>query len=332
MVDLKHPASARLADAPSALRGTSAGFAPIALFAHKRPEHTRRALQALACNAEFENSPLHVYCDGPRNDDQVAAVTETQRVVRDFPHPNMAVIAAETNKGLAKSITGAVTSLCNEHGQVIVVEDDLVVSPGFLSYMNRALNRYADEARVMQISGYMFPVDLGETPGSVFLPFTTSWGWATWQRAWKDFDGSMDGAVHLGSSVARRIQFDLDGSYPYFRMLQRQMASKVDSWAIRWYLSVFLCSGLVLFPRKSLVENHGFDGSGTHCGEHEARPTQAFTSGSMDVDTIDPIATDERAFKQIKKYLRSQRSTARLIGDWTSRLLPAFPEERSNAR
>lgn len=41
------------------------------------------------------------------------------------------------------------------------------------------------------------------------------------------------------------------------------MNGKVDSWAIRWYLSVFLSNGVALYPPQSLVKNIGLD-SGTH--------------------------------------------------------------------
>jgi hypothetical protein len=64
-----------------------------------------------------------------------------------------------------------------------------------------------------------------------------------------------------------RKKFDLGNSYPYWNMLRRQVAGEVDSWAIRWWLCVFLAGGLSVFPRSSLVTNIGFDGSGTHCGE-----------------------------------------------------------------
>ena len=49
-------------------------------------------------------------------------------------------------------------------------------------------------------------------------------------------------------------------------MLEGLIAGKIDSWAIVWYLSVFMRQGLTLFPIRSLVGNIGFDGSGTNCG------------------------------------------------------------------
>lgn len=107
---------------------------------------------------------------------------------------NATIIEAEANRGLANSIIAGVTKLCDEYGRVIVLEDDLVVSPVFLTYMNAALDKYEDVEDVMQVSGYIFPVTAFENnTEAMFLPFTTSWGWATWGRAWKYFDPEADG-------------------------------------------------------------------------------------------------------------------------------------------
>jgi hypothetical protein len=110
----------------------------------------------------------------------------------------------------------------------------------------------------------MFDVpSLADSQEALFLPMTTSWGWATWKRAWDQFDPSASGwRERLVGADARR--FDLGGRYDYRRMLERQMNGRVDSWAIRWYYSVFAKGGLVLYPPRTLVVNGGFDGTGTH--------------------------------------------------------------------
>jgi hypothetical protein len=164
--------------------------------------------------------------------------------------------------GLAASITAGLNELCAAYGRAIVMEDDLATSAHFLAYMNAALDRYADDDKVMQIAGHMFIVMLETVEDALFLPFITSWGWATWDRAWRHFDPAAKGYQRLINDVNLRKRFDLNGHYNYFRMLQAQQNGKIDSWAIRWYLSVFLRDGLALYPKKSLVRNLGFDGSG----------------------------------------------------------------------
>jgi hypothetical protein len=111
----------------------------------------------------------------------------------------------------------------------------------------------------------MFAVDLKIDEDALFLPFISSWGWATWDRAWQHFDRREDCFEQILSDAATRRRFDLNGRYKYSRILRAQQRKTVDSWAVFWYVSVFLRNGLALFPRKTLVLNLGFDGSGVNC-------------------------------------------------------------------
>jgi len=172
---------------------------------------------------------------------------------------------SEHNQGLGNSIIGGVSAVLEEFGRVIVVEDDLELSPGFLTYMNTALEQYADEENVYQVSGYMFESpEISQMSSALFLPWTVSWGWATWDRAWKHFEPEAPGWERVRGDRRLRHQFNVDGSYGYANMLVCQMSGLIDSWAVRWYWSVFMRGGVVLYPPVSLVRNAGFDGSGSH--------------------------------------------------------------------
>jgi hypothetical protein len=246
-------------------------LAPIALFVYNRPEHTRKTIEALKKNTLATQSDLVIFSDAPKSSTQ----NETVRQVRDYiaqidGFKSVSVIERNSNYGLANSIIDGVTMLCNKHGNVIVLEDDLETSPFFLDYMNNALLRYADEPKVMQISGYMFDVNLNSKDKALFLPLTTSWGWATWKRAWDTFDPEARGYKVLKEDKKLRKIFNLNNRYNYYAMLESQLSGKVDSWAIRWYLTTFLMNGLTLYPPQTLVSNNGFDGSGTH-GELKKR-------------------------------------------------------------
>jgi hypothetical protein len=245
-------------------------FAPIALFVYKRHDHTFQTLTALSRNPEFSLSPLFIYCDGPRSIEDLNGVERTRELVRNWPHPQKYIIEAKKNQGLAESIISGVTELIEHFGQIIVVEDDLVVSSDFLSYLNSALQKYKNLPEVMQISAYMFPIiEFSSRNETLFLPNISSWGWATWDRAWKKFDAKAKGWEELLDSRELRFRFNVDGSYNYSDMLLRQMNGEINSWAIRWNWSVFRHNGLVVYPPTSYVRNTGFDGSGTHCARND---------------------------------------------------------------
>ena len=241
-------------------------YAPVALFVYNRPWHTRQAVESLLANTGAAETPLYIFSDAPKNTAASQAVAEVRTFIRDITgFKKVTIFERENNYGLARSIIEGVTRLCAEYGCVIVLEDDLVTSPHFLTYMNDGLARYEHEERVMQIAGYMFPVALDIQEDALLLPFISSWGWATWHRAWQQFNAEAKGYEKLLGDRTLRKQFDLDGHYSYFKMLQAQQQGKIDSWAIRWYLSVFLLGGLALYPKKTLVRNLGFDGSGVNC-------------------------------------------------------------------
>lgn len=246
-------------------------FSPVVLFVYNRLEHTKQTIEALKRNTIAIQSDLLIFSDAAKTDTVAGAVSS----VRNYIHTingfrSITIIEQEQNKGLARSIIDGVNQLCEHHDSFIVLEDDLETSQYFLEYMNKALKRYKNERKVMQISGHMFDLDVNCSEEAFFLPFITSWGWATWKDRWQLFDENCAGYDEIKNDKAAIKRFDLDNSYPYFQMLKAQLAGKIDSWAIRWNLTVFIAGGVVLYPSKTLVRNLGFDGSGVHCGVEDS--------------------------------------------------------------
>jgi GT2 family glycosyltransferase len=284
-------------------------LAPIALFVYRRPDHTRRTLESLLRNPEARESPLYVFCDGPRSAKDAAGVAETREIVRSLAHPLLEVVARDANLGLARSVIAGVSTVTSAHGSAIVLEDDLVLAPTFLAFMNAALERYRDAPEVFAVSGYTYPADLEDRPAdAVFLPLIASWGWATWERAWRRFVPGEESYARLRRDRALRRRFDV-GGYPFYAMLEQQQRGEVDSWAIRWYASVFLNGGMTLFPTRSLVTNVGLDGTGVHCGTSRS-PVSAGTATAFAVDRFPPVRVDEVALERIARTLGTERPTA----------------------
>ncbi|MBL8796081.1 MAG: glycosyltransferase family 2 protein [Planctomycetia bacterium] len=280
--------------------------APIILFAFNRPAHTLRALESLAANPLAEHSTLYIYCDGPKRWEGSAGVRAVREVVRQKQWCGEVRIRERIeNAGLASSVIHGVTEVMDLHGEAIVIEDDLVLSPDFLRFMNAALDAYRDAPRVMQVSGYMYPIERSADAAAAFLPLTSSWGWATWARAWKHFDGDMRGADGLLRDAQARYRFDLDGSHPCTHLIELQRAGRMDSWAIRWYLSVFLANGLVLYPPQSLVQNGGFDGTGTHCTLMNAYQVSLAAAAGLGLPSN--LQVDPDVYRRLVEFHRTLR-------------------------
>jgi hypothetical protein len=271
------------------------------------------ALAALARSERFDECHLHIYCDGSKSPEQAAGVEASRQVARQWASQRGAEVTERAgNLGLAQSIVTGVTELCERYGRAIIVEDDLIVSPDFVSYMLQALDRYQDAPNVYQISGYMFPAMHPVQPDAFFLPMSTTWGWATWARAWRIFDWNAAGAAEQLADSQTKRRFDLDGSYPYSKMLTDRLAGKNQSWGILWWWAVFKAQGLVLHPRQSLVWVGGFDSTGTHSGAspiYNQPPQEAFQRNRLSSPLAFPsdIAVDTKAFDRVKAFFRAWR-------------------------
>lgn len=279
--------------------------APIVLFAYRRPEHTRRALEALAANPEAAASELVAYADGARNEAAAPAVEATRealRAARGFA--SVRVVERERNWGLAANVSSGLTEVLGERGRAIVIEDDLLVSPAFLAYMNAALELYADEERAASIHGYVYPTGR-PLPETFFLRGADCWGWATWERAWRRYDADAGRLARRLRSCPWKREFDFEGAYPYRRMLRESATGRVDSWAVRWYASAFVEGMYTLYPGRSLVANIGNDGTGTH-GEATGRYDVTVAREAPRLERLSP-ATDPAGFRAFKEYFLGLR-------------------------
>ena len=280
--------------------------APIALFAYNRPWHTQQTVDALLKNAEACDSDLIVFSDGAKDEPSKAKVDEVRqylRMIKGFK--SIRIIERDQNLGLAQSIISGVTVVTNEYGRVIVLEDDLVTSPYFLKYMNDGLVLYKNDARVISIHGYNYPVN-EPLPDAFFIKGADCLGWATWKRGWDIFEP--DGQKLLNELTKHNLldRFDLFGSYDYSGMLKNQIKGKNQSWAVRWYASALLQDKLTLYPGNTLVQHIGSDGSGTHCGNDDGTGLFDAVAGMQQVNISDiPIQEDIVALMSHSSFLRS---------------------------
>lgn len=281
-------------------------LAPIVLFTYNRRWHTEQTINALLKNNLSSESHIFIYSDAAKNNDALASVNEVREYLKTITgFKKVSIIKRERNWGLANSIIDGVTNIVNEYGRIIVLEDDLVTSPYFLTYMNEALDLYANDDHVISVHGYVYPIE-DILPETFFLPGADCWGWATWKRGWGFFKS--DGQYLLDELERRKLlrDFDFNGSYPYSKMLKSQIKGTNDSWAVRWYASAFLAEKLTLYPGRSLIHNIGNDNSGTHCGgtnSFDANLTE--TQINLGNIKVEPSQIGKQAF--VEFFKKSQK-------------------------
>lgn len=243
--------------------------APVIVFAYNRDDHIKQTLTALSQNRLAKDTELFIFSDAAKSEKALAGVA----AVRTYIHSQevndafkqVHVVEATTNKGLAKSVISGVTSVLQEYGKAIIVEDDLITSPDFLEYMNAGLCFYQNQNNVGSIAGYTgsFPIPSDYTDEVYFTYRGCSWGWATWYDRWKDVDWNVSDYPAL-KSWKKQQKFNR-GGYNLMLTLDDQMNGRCDSWAVRWCYSLSKRDLLTVYPVKSRVRNIGIDGSGIHC-------------------------------------------------------------------
>jgi len=297
--------------------------APVVLFVYNRPEHTKKTVESLRNNFGASDTVLYIFSDAPRCQEDEVNVGLVRDYIKCIVGFKEVIIAEQVkNLGLADSIIGGVRGVCEKHGRVIVLEDDIVTSKYFLDYMNEALDRYSDEERIMHISGYMFPINTNHIPESFLFRATTCWGWATWARAWKFFDRNT--STIEGQFTKEKIySFNIDGCNDFWSHIKCNIKGEIKTWAIFWYATVFLNGGLCLHPAKSYVLNIGHDQSGVNCKEnshYEVELASGHVQEWPEIIQEDPIALD-----RIKKYHKKINSVRYRIYNKIIRILIKQP-------
>lgn len=280
-------------------------LAPIIVFAFNRLDSLRNTIDSLRANEEAKDSDLFVFVDGPRNikgeAEKVAAVREFARTICGFK--SVTYTFSVKNKGLARSIIDGTTSVINEHGKVIVIEDDLYLSMSFLYFMNKMLNLYKQDDRVMQVSGYGCKLgNVEDYPYDVYLNERShSWTWGTWKDRWDTVDWDVKDFDLLQADKKAQRAFCKRGSDLY-GMLRGYKEGKNNSWYIRFNYSMYKQHKYAVCPVRSLVRNDGFTAESTHCNaynRYEVDFEEKHNGAFYVPENLQPI---ERLMREAVKY------------------------------
>lgn len=242
-------------------------LAPIILFAFNRPDALKNTIQSLLQNEEARESDLYIFVDGPRanKEGEEEKVKEVQEYVKSIDgFKSLQYTFSEKNKGLGNSIIAGVSQIISQYGKVIVLEDDLVCSKNFLSFMNQGLDLYEAEPKIYSVCAYTDKVKVPTTYAydAYVCTRSGSWGWGTWKNRWENIDWELKDWKAVSS---HRRKFNQWGGSDCFKMLNDWRTGKNNSWAIRFCFNQYLNDKLSVFPIISKIGNLGFDGSGTNC-------------------------------------------------------------------
>ncbi|MES2629344.1 MAG: glycosyltransferase family 2 protein [Bacteroidota bacterium] len=281
-------------------------LAPIIVFAYNRPDLLQRTLDSLGQNELISSSEVFIYCDGAKtgaSESDRSRLEATAAVARSFSGPAaVTVTVRETNMGLATSVITGITEIINRFGRAIIIEDDVLLSRYFLRFMNDALTVYENEPKVKSIGSWVYYKD--KFPYSYFLRVPDTIAWATWKKDWEEFEKD---PVVLKTELANRNltdRFNLDGNLDQMRMLNDQIAGRVNSWAIRWAANFILNDKYCFYPKQALAKHIGFAKGATHTQTMDYNKNLVVSQSQIRVERMEP-KEDEAALATLVKFNRS---------------------------
>jgi FkbM family methyltransferase len=259
----------------------------IAVFAYNRNIHLSKTLAGLKANKEVKE--IYVFQDGLKTESHRAGWEATKKVISDIDWCKVNYILANKNKGLAKSIVDGVNYVLADNDAIVVLEDDCVPAPNFISFMLQCFDKYQNNKSVFSVSGYSWPVDVRKDDYDIyFTGRISSWGWGTWKDRWNQYE--------VDNHILDRLRQNEDSSLNLAKwgndlenMFRDRIAGKNDSWAIYWALKAIEQKGWSIVPYVSLIQNIGCDGTGVHCGESNQFWVELDKSGNKQFKLPDDV-------------------------------------------
>ena len=279
--------------------------APVVVFAYNRPDKIKRCLDSLSECDRKENTDLFMFLDGPRSDEDIEKIKDVESFLEYYScrggfHKSV-IIKSKINKGLKKSIVEGVTKIINEYGKVIVLEDDLIVAPDFLAYMNDGLDFYEKKKDYGSVCANVYPINqLKKYKRDIFVTRKGDcWGWGTWADRWEGVDWLFSDGNQYRRNLVERMRFEsLESGLD--KLLMRQIDGKGSSWAVIWIYSLYKRKLLSVYPRISRTANVGNDGSGEHGGTDNKYNVELSKAGEKCF--FEDIPVDKQLERSLARY------------------------------
>jgi len=281
-------------------------LAPIGMSVYARLDHVKQAINALRSNTIANKSRLHIFSDGPRHGDE-AAVKAMRDYVSTIDGFDDVVIIERDNNSRIHNNRGGQKFLLDKFGKVIWMEEDIVTQRGFLEFMNNALDFYENDERIFSITGYAPPYELpGDYRSDVFfMRRFCAWGFGTWRNRYSKINPVINKEEYYEKITNRKFYNKLrSGGHDIPRMIDADVHGRIDALDVKIMYQQALCEWYTVYPRKSLVQNIGHDGSGLHCCATDRFNHDELWSKLSEFKFPEQIALDNRIVTANRRFRR----------------------------
>lgn len=239
---------------------------PVLFLIFNRPDTTQKVFNQIR---QIKPKYLFVAADGPRLDSpgEIEKCLETRSIIKQIDWEcELKTLFRDTNLGCRVSVSSAITWFFENVKQGIILEDDCLPDLSFFPYCESLLNKFKDDNRIFQINGNDFSGVKVKNPNSYyFTNFHSIWGWASWRRAWKNYDVNMsDYMIHKNNLFNQNIYISKEATKHYKNGFDRMFIEKHNSWDAQWMYATIKFHGLSITPQVNLVQNIGTHNNSTH--------------------------------------------------------------------
>lgn len=282
-------------------------YSPIIIFVYNRVDHFEKTYNALSLCKEAKDSDLFIFSDGAKNENAVKGVNEVREKLEEIKNEgkfkSVTVVESKENKGLAQSIISGVSAVLEEHGKAIILEDDSLVTPSFLGFMNKSLDEFESDKRIGAIAGFTPEIDFPEDYKSdIFTSYRScSCGWATWKDRFENVDWELKDIKSFYKDKKMIKKFNSSGSDRFMR-LYRQTKGNGTSWSVRFGLHLVKNDMLTVYPRYSYIQNIGCDETGIHSKSEDADKMKVDLKKAIENPDVSFVSPDRRVEKTMKKH------------------------------
>ena len=239
---------------------------PIAFFIFKRPDTTQQVFNAIR---QAKPEKLLVVADAARRDHpQEAEQCAATRAILEQVDWDCEVLTnyAEENLGCKQRLSSGLNWVFEAAETAIILEDDCLPHPSFFPFCEALLERYREDERVFSISGQN--VQWGRQPTDYsyyFSRYFHSWGWASWRRAWQQYDVQMKHWAEVRDQGLLKDLLPDDRAVKYWTYLFEATANgAIDTWDYQFVLTCWLQHALCITPNVNLITNIGFGAGATN--------------------------------------------------------------------
>jgi hypothetical protein len=230
---------------------------PILFLIFNRPELTQKTFRKIR---EVRPEKLFIAADGPREDnskDEQKCV-ETRNIIKNINWPcEVKTLFREKNMGCKYAVSSAIDWFFENVDEGIILEDDCMPNKSFFKFCEKMLEKYRNKEKIMHISGSTNKINLDMKTNYYFSHIAYIWGWATWKRAWKDYNPN--------PNLEKIDIYNNKKVNDFWNSLFNKIVNeKIDTWDAQWLYAIMKNRGLCITPTINMVENIGFGEEATH--------------------------------------------------------------------